>query len=321
MQNKAREETFYPKHGTIFQNEFALLKYNFRRIYNGGKSMSQTYSKLMLFRPQATQTELQVIDYLLHHANEVVSLSIHELSERTYSSPTSIIRLCKKLGFLGYKDFTRQLLVDQTTRKFRAEESRGVANQGNHNHFLTGMVQQNIQVLMALKSSLDPALIQACVAALDHADKIVFFGIGASLLVAKDAQMKFVRIDKMVHLSDDWHTQLLMARNLTSKDLAFAISYSGETQEVLECSKEAKRLGAKIVTMTCSKHNSLMEMADIPLQLPQTELGLRTGAMASRIAQLTLIDVIYSQFLQLSYDDRLLVLERTRIKKGVDEVD
>lgn len=283
--------------------------------------MSQTYSKLMLFRQQATQTELQVIDYLLHHANEGVSLSIHELSELTYASPTSIIRLCKKLGFLGYKDFTRQLLVDQTTRKFRVDESRSLAHAPDHDQFLTGMVQQNIQVLMALKSSLDPTLIKACVAALDQAEKIIFFGIGASLLVAKDAQMKFVRIDKMVHLSDDWHTQLLMARNLTPKDLAFAVSYSGETQEVLECSKEAKRLGAKIVTMTTSKPNALREMADIPLLLPPTEAGLRTGAMASRIAQLTLIDVIYSQFLQLSYDDRLLALERTRIRKGVDVVD
>lgn len=283
--------------------------------------MSQTYSKLILYRSEASPTEIQVIDYLMQHAPDVSKMSIHQLSEHTFASPTSIIRLCKKLGFSGYKEFVRQLIVDQASRKHRVDKSVYLTQTPTSNEFFHGIIDHNIQSLLELQRQIDPTLIEACVRAIDRADKIVFFGMGASLLVGKDAQMKFVRIDKLVHVNDDWHTQLLMARNLSKKDLAFAISYSGETHEVLECSKEAKRLGATIITMTCNKANSLSKLADIPLFVPQTEHGLRTGAMASRIAQLTLIDVIYSQFLQLSYDDRLLLLERTRIMKGVNESD
>ncbi|HFI0463882.1 TPA: MurR/RpiR family transcriptional regulator [Streptococcus suis] len=283
--------------------------------------MSQTYSKLILYRSEASPTEIQVIDYVMQHAPDVSKMSIHQLSEQTFASPTSIIRLCKKLGFSGYKEFVRQLIVDQASRKHRVDESVYLTQTQTSNEFFHGIIDHNIQSLLELQRQIDPTLIEACVRAIDRADKIVFFGMGASLLVGKDAQMKFVRIDKLVHVNDDWHTQLLMARNLSKKDLAFAISYSGETQEVLECSKEAKKLGATIITMTCNKANSLSKLADIPLFVPQTEHGLRTGAMASRIAQLTLIDVIYSQFLQLSYDDRLLLLERTRIMKGVNESD
>ena len=58
-----------------------------------------------------------VIDYFLEKTEEAGELSIYAIAEKTYSSPSTIIRLCKKIGFQGYKDFRKSLLYETALRK------------------------------------------------------------------------------------------------------------------------------------------------------------------------------------------------------------
>lgn len=51
------------------------------------------------------ENDLFIIQYIIEHSEEITSYSSHQLAKETYSSPTAVIRLVKKIGFENYNDF------------------------------------------------------------------------------------------------------------------------------------------------------------------------------------------------------------------------
>ena len=76
------------------------------------------------YLPTASGAEQGALRYLLEHSEEIPQLSVKELSQRSFSSAATIVRLCKKLGFEGYRDLQKQLLFEIAVRT--QEQSRGM---------------------------------------------------------------------------------------------------------------------------------------------------------------------------------------------------
>ena len=108
---------------------------------------------------------------------------------------------------------------------------------------IDNVTEKNIQVLYDSRHILDARTVEQCVALLRRSRSILLFGVGASLCAAKDAYLKFLRLNKPCIVNEDWHSQLLQARNATGEDVAIIFSYSGQTQEMVTCMKELKENG------------------------------------------------------------------------------
>lgn len=57
-----------------------------------------------------TKSEIEVINFIKENPNLVLNMTIGELANQTFSSNTTIIRICKKLGFNGFRDFKIEYL-------------------------------------------------------------------------------------------------------------------------------------------------------------------------------------------------------------------
>ena len=127
--------------------------------------------------------------------------------------------------------------------------------------------------------------------------------MGASLLVARDLQLKLMRLNISCNLSDDYHSQLLYAKNMGREDLAIVVSYSGLTREAIECAWIAKANGAKVVSITRGGTDSeLIRRSDYVLGIAETEHIMRSGAMSSRIAQLNVVDALFAAYVNRNYE-------------------
>lgn len=51
-----------------------------------------------------TYAEKEIVKYFLNQKEEIARQSTREISKRLYCSPSSIIRLCQKLGLLDLKN-------------------------------------------------------------------------------------------------------------------------------------------------------------------------------------------------------------------------
>ncbi|MDR2908860.1 MAG: SIS domain-containing protein [Oscillospiraceae bacterium] len=123
----------------------------------------------------------------------------------------------------------------------------------------------------------------------------MFFGSGASGIVALDAYQKFIRIGKTCNATQDAHIQITLVSNMHHGDVAVAISYSGKTKDSLETAAAAKARGAFVIAITkYGSDNPLAAMADIVLHTTSPEAQYRSGATSSRIAQLTIVDILFA---------------------------
>lgn len=282
--------------------------------------MKNVIVRLNEYLKHASGAEKGIIEFILHDPKVMVGLTIHECAKASYTSPSSVVRLCRKLGFDGYKEFHQSLVYELALLDLDLKEKgKEITFQDSLHDIIEKVTSKNILSLDNTAKLMDDNTVKACVDLMLQSRSICLFGMGASLLVAKDAYLKFLRINKPCIINDDWHAQLLQARNMISEDLAIAISYSGMTKEVIECIKAAKEKGAKVIAISRFEDNPLSKLADYNLSVSATEFIFRSGAMSSRIAQLNIIDILYAAYVNQHFDDSLKQLKLTHIDKSTQE--
>ena len=122
-----------------------------------------------------------------------------------------------------------------------------------------------------------------------------FVGIGYSGIIAQDSNYKFMRIGLNCVSFDSSHTMIMMASIMEKGDLLIAISHSGETDEIIKTVKLAKENEVDVISITKKKESSLKDISDIHLEYISEETLLETGSISSKLAQIFLIDLIYTQ--------------------------
>jgi len=145
------------------------------------------------------------------------------------------------------------------------------------------------------KSCLDIAAINRAVDLLTQARKISFFGFGASAAVAHDAMNKFFRFNIPVAYFDDLVMQRMSCMNSGEGDVVVLISHTGRTKTLVDMARIARENDATVIAIT-SEGTPLAREASLTLQLEVPEDTDVYMPMVSRIAQLTLIDVLATGF-------------------------
>lgn len=272
--------------------------------------------RLQEYEKQASATEKNVIVFFLEKTEEAGELSIHEIAEKTYSSPSTVIRLCKKVGFNGYKDFRKSLLYETAVRKESTmKHMEEIRQEDSLEEIVNKVTVKNIMSLENTQKLIDLDVLRKSVDLLFNAENIYLFGLGASLVVAQDAYLKFLRICKPCFIGSDLHAQYLQAMNARKGSVAIILSYSGRTQEMIHCAEELNKNGVPIILITKFGSSPLAKMADCNLCVAATEYIVRSGAMSSRISQLNMIDILYTSYINRDFENNMKRLQRTHIKK------
>ena len=225
------------------------------------------YSALLKLRnaqSSMSSTEANITEYILSNPETASRLTIRELARNTYASPSSIVRVCRLIGFSGYREFRHALSLElEVLGKDIAHQEENINIGDSMSTIIEKVTFNNMRSLNDTQRLLDPDTFSACVDLLINCDTILLFGLGSSLAAAKDTYLKFLRLNKPCVVNEDWHSQLLMARNSTPRDVGIAFSYGGQTMEVIECMKALK----ENFTVTSEAYTSTVKAALDGLQL------------------------------------------------------
>ena len=257
-------------------------------------------------------SEKKIANFILNNTDEAVGLFIGDLAERCGTSKASVIRLSRTLNYDGYRDFAIALASDVASQKPDDGMYTDIRAGDNLETIIKNVCHNNKKSIEDTHKVLNPKEVEKAINAIHKARKIDFYGVGASGLIALDAQQKFIRINKYAWAYTDPHLQATSAANLSKNDVVVVISYSGETKDIIDSVKIAKESGATIISISKYGINTLGEIADIRLSLSSPETTMRSGAMGSRIAQLTIIDIIFTGVASLEYPYIKKYLDRTK---------
>ena len=146
----------------------------------------------------------------------------------------------------------------------------------------------------ALKARLDDSFVAACELCMATPGRVVVTGMGKSGHVSNKIAATLASTGTpafFMHPAEASHGDLGM---ITSQDLLLAISYSGETAEVVTILPMVKRMGAKLVSMTGNPNSTMAQAADVHLDISVEEEAcpLKLAPTASTTATLAMGDAL-----------------------------
>ena len=223
-------------------------------------------------------------DYLLAHTRELYSIPIAELARQSGVSSAAWVRLCKEIGYTGLKDMRQQLYL-----QYSAEPQVEVDPTVHFSDLREGKSAQEILQNVTAAS----LLLQS--------KSIKLFGMGASGLVASDLCDKLLRIGKNAIFNFNSHVQLSYSATLTKDDTAVFISNTGKTQEILQALEAVQASGCHTIGITHYSKSPLSAGCKLLLYTSSKEVYVRSGAMSSRLAQLMVVDALFTVLASQDY--------------------
>lgn len=256
------------------------------------------------------ESEKKAAEYILEHPHDVVGSTINDLAEKSGTSKAAIIRLTHSLGVKGFSELKLRVAGDLLSS---SEETFDIHDDDSIGSLLQSITGNSMKAISDTRDILDLDDLEYVVQLLEKATSINFFGVGSSRVVSQDAHQKFLRINKFATAFSDTHLLAMQIANMSENDILFLISFSGETKEVIEVINIAKLYNVKTIALTGYGKNTVSDLVDTTLfTSPIREATLKSGATASRIAQLHVIDVLFMAVASQTYEESIEKIDRTR---------
>lgn len=259
---------------------------------------------------ELTESEKRIAKYFLKHGDEMISYSSKQMAELCHTSAPTIVRFARTLGYKGLADLKVDLIVH---KKNEVPDLTKELEQDEHPIALIKAVYSHrLGNLKRTEEMVDPRVVNEAVDVIEKAQNIYLFGIGASGNVCFDLYQKLNRIGYHAVYTPDTHVQIASLAGVKKDDAVIAISYSGETESVLESARIAKELGAQVIGISRLGNTSLRSISDYNFFIPYEENMLRVGAIASRDSSLLITDILYLTLFSRNLEKNKKTLQRTR---------
>ena len=174
-----------------------------------------------------------------------------------------------------------------------------------------------VEAMAQTMDVLSPEAVLQSATLLEKANRVLCMGQGGSMLIAQEAAHLFSTVSSKFQPVNDSHMQAMAAAMMDPDDVIFFFSYSGSTRAMMETMRLAKKRKGKIILVTRFPNSPGAELSDVVLQCGANENPLQSGSIAARIAQMYLLDVLFSE-----YSRRNIVLARTnraRVAEALSE--
>ena len=263
-----------------------------------------------------TPTMRRIAGAIRANPSIVLEKTISQIAEACGTSVASVVRFCRAVGVSGYAELRMSLATElgKEAAQFGSGLTLGaeIARTDTIEEMAAKVASLEMLAIEETVSSLDFKALERVVAALEGAQRILLFGIGASHFVAQDLHHKLFRVGRNAFLLTDAHEAWTAALLSPEQTVAIGFSHSGATADTVQFLDIARQQGALTVAVTGAPDSALARSADERLIAYARESALRAGAMVSRIAQLVLVDCLFLGVARLRYEQTIDALKRTR---------
>lgn len=259
--------------------------------------------KIRIALPALRPSERRVAEVVLGESAAAVDLTITELAARCDTSVASVVRFCRNLGFSGYSDFRLALASSVGSEqvslgRFGFADSE-IAAEDSVEDVVAKIAFHEARDIEATAAGIDLAALDQVARAIAEASRIDVYGVASSAISATDLQQKLHRIGLICHNWSDVHLALTSAAVLSKGCVAIGFSHSGQTVEMAEVLAAAGARGATTVLITNFPNSPIARTVDHVLATSVTETRYRPGAMSGRLAQLVVVDFVFTRIAQL----------------------
>lgn len=253
--------------------------------------MESIMHKIRFMRSQMGPAEKKIGDYILEHTQEIISDSISEFAEKCGCGDATVVRFARRLGFSGYQSLKIGIVGEISSASTVSKE---ITKDDSCFDIFKKRTNEILLTLNNTESVLEPEKIDKVANIILNAKRIVVFGLGNSAAIAQDAAHKFLRLGFNAQACCDNHMQAIIATHLDRHSVAIGISHSGSSKDIIQALRLSKIGNATTVCITNYGSSPIVDACDYSLFTKANETQHSILAMSSRIAQLTILDSIYT---------------------------
>lgn len=265
--------------------------------------------------PSLPPSERRIAQAILADPVAVAGWSVNRLAAHCATSSTSVVRFYRRLGYTRHQnlrlDLTRESARETLVHPAAPAVSGDIDQDDSLADIVAKIAHNEALAISDTAEALDVEALGRAVAAIADARRVDLFGVGASAFVGLDLQQKLIRIGRTTLTWPDSHSAWTSAAVLDSRCVAIGISHTGATADTLRFLSLAAGAGATTIAISNHANAPVAEAADIVLTTAARESRLRPGALGSRIAQLMVIDCLFTGVAQVSYGKSIEALRQT----------
>lgn len=244
-----------------------------------------------------TASERQIVNFLLDEQSIGVNETIIELGAKTYTSASTVTRLYKKLGIKSFNEFRARLHSDfpkYTESRLAHLTKQKIEVNDDIQTIITKMTHNSVNALYNVMKLNSVPTFETVAAYMNNAKTIHFFGSGVSNLICRDAMQKALRSGLEATAHTYTQEMMMQARLAHPSDLAFMISYTGETADILKIAKILRGRKVTTISITSDTNNTIAKTCAINLFVDYRETFYRIGGMDSRMSIQHVLDILFS---------------------------
>lgn len=270
-----------------------------------------------------TNTEMRIADYIIQNITNIPTIYIEDLAKLTYTSHSTIIRLCKKMGYDGFRSFKDAIsgvVYSQLHLPSEVDANFPFKQEDLTMDIAKNMANLTIDTIKKTLNQLDENLLQSVAEMLFNATHIFLFSRGDSQVRARSFQNKLVKINKFAIISEEYSDEAWNASNLTPQDCALFLSYSGTSPQYKRMLQHFSNKKIPAILITGNADSDLIPLAAKTIVVVQEEYDfVKVGTFASQVAFQYVLDTLYSILYAKEYSNNLEKLKEKQalIQNGI----
>lgn len=256
-----------------------------------------------------TEIEKNIADFILKEGEKICTLSIKDFAAQSFTSPSTIMRFCKKLGATGFSDFKIKIKGEFVHLSENSESENPnfpFYSSDTYEQVASKIANLTEEAIYQAKKSIDYNVITRIVNAIKASLFIDIYGQGSSYACAYEFKTKMTRLGKFVNLEAGYSDQINYAINSNQQHVAILISHSGENEETIRIAKILNKTNTRLISIIGNSDNRLVKFCHYPLYTGVHEkksLSSKLEIYSSYVATQYLLDCLYSFVFLSDYDN------------------
>ncbi|KAA9032439.1 MurR/RpiR family transcriptional regulator [Niallia endozanthoxylica] len=233
-----------------------------------------------------SEVDVHILQYIVDHMDTVLHKGVREIAKDNFTSPATVIRLSKKLGYTGFVDMYYKLLP--MINKVEVPQASGTEDflEISQKDFLIYNSMEDIELFISKVLQLK--------------QKYIFiYATGFSAIAADYLYKKLLVLGRKTIFASGTDSIGVFENNLEDIGALVVISKSGETQMVIEKLQAAKEHHVFTASFTKETSNRIAELSDLNFKINDpNKLDDRNMLPSSYFPSLMLLfEFIFKQYL------------------------
>lgn len=253
--------------------------------------MTAVISKMISMQASLTVSENEIAQYVMNHAEDVVTSTITAMAKNTQTSEASINRFCKKLGYKGFNSFKVALAQENFYNSMKERDH------SDDSSLILSVSRDYRQMLLNTSAMLEEDVLTGAVAALKQAACIYVFAYATTASAALELVFKLNMIGFHAKAVTDASSMRMYASCVQSRDLVVAIVPSILMRDIYQAIALCKERGVKILAITGYDSPKLSSMVDFKFITSDKITARNSLALSNTLTALYVVDVLYATLL------------------------